>query len=149
MAATCQQLDAQPGAGVAYTRLGILAADGSVQPNAWPPVFDWQAQTQPTNPPSNCIPCAAMFRRAIWICAGGYKQVYARRGYRVFTRGRPGSTRCGSPMNRCSTTAYTAAAPAQKNTADRRLASWMRDGQYRSPRQPRPARSCAATPTRS
>ena len=53
-------------AGVAYTGLGILAADGSVQPNAWPPVFDWQAQTQPTNPPSNCIPCAAMFRRAMW-----------------------------------------------------------------------------------
>ena len=36
--AACQQaLDAQPGAGVAYTGLGILAADGSVQPNAWPP----------------------------------------------------------------------------------------------------------------
>jgi len=87
--AACQQaLDAQPGAGVAYTGLGILAADGSVQPNAWPPVFDWQAQTQPTNPPSNCIPCAAMFRRSMWARAGGYKQVYAPgEDTEFFTRG--------------------------------------------------------------
>lgn len=88
VAACRQALDAQPGTGVAYTGLGILAADGSVRPNAWPPAFDWQAQTRPTTPPSNCIPCAAMFRRTVWERAGGYTQVYAPgEDTEFFTRG--------------------------------------------------------------
>ncbi len=81
-------LDADRGLGVAYTGLGLIQPDGQVQPNAWPPAFDWTAQATPRVPPSNCIPCAAMFRRAMWERAGGYKQVYAPgEDTEFFTRG--------------------------------------------------------------
>lgn len=85
----CQRaLDADPGLGVAYTGLGLLQTDGSVSANDWPPAFDWSAQATPHNPPSNCIPCAAMFRRAMWERGGGYKQVYAPgEDTEFFTRG--------------------------------------------------------------
>jgi glycosyltransferase involved in cell wall biosynthesis len=81
-------LDADRGLGVAYSGLGLIQQDGSVQPNAWPPAFDWAAQSRPNVPPSNCIPCAAMFRRSMWERAGGYKQVYAPgEDTEFFTRG--------------------------------------------------------------
>jgi len=74
--------------GVAYSGLGLLQDNGTVNPNAWPPDFSWAAQTTVANPPSNCIPCAAMFRRAMWERAGGYKQVYAPgEDTEFFTRG--------------------------------------------------------------
>ena len=65
--AACQQaLDAQPGRSVAYTGLGILAADGSVQPNAWPPsLTGTRRPSRPTRRRTG-IPCAAMFRKALW-----------------------------------------------------------------------------------
>lgn len=66
-----------PDIGVAYTGLALIDDSGKKTPNAWPPHFSWEAQTEPHNPPSNCIPCAAMFRRELWQKAGGYKQVYA------------------------------------------------------------------------
>jgi len=88
VAATRTALDADRGLGVAYTGLGLIQQDDSVSLNAWPPPFDWEAQTKPTNPPSNCIPCAAMFRRSMWERAGGYKQVYApAEDTEFFTRG--------------------------------------------------------------
>jgi glycosyltransferase involved in cell wall biosynthesis len=81
-------LDADRGLGIAYSGLGLIQQDNSVSLNAWPPSFDWEAQTKPTNPPSNCIPCAAMFRREMWERAGGYKQVYApAEDTEFFTRG--------------------------------------------------------------
>jgi glycosyltransferase involved in cell wall biosynthesis len=81
-------LDADRGLGVAYTGLGLIQPDGQVQPNAWPPAFDWTSQATPRVPPSNCIPCAAMFRRTMWTRAGGYKQVYAPgEDTEFFTRG--------------------------------------------------------------
>lgn len=87
--AVCRQaLDADHALGVAYTGLGLIGTDGSVTPNAWPPAFDWQAQTTVANPPSNCIPCAAMFRRSLWQRSGGYVQVYAPgEDTEFFTRG--------------------------------------------------------------
>lgn len=88
VAACRQALDVDRGLGIAYTGLGLIQKDGNVQPNVWPPPFDWAAQATPSNPPSNCIPCAAMFRRSMWERAGGYKQVYAPgEDTEFFTRG--------------------------------------------------------------
>lgn len=86
--AVCRDaLLANPGLGIAYTGLSLYR-DGQLTLNAWPPDFDWEAQTTPHNPPSNCIPCAAMFRRSMWERAGGYKQVYApAEDTEFFTRG--------------------------------------------------------------
>lgn len=82
-----QALDADRALGVAYSGLGLITPSG-IQPNAWPPDFDWTAQSTPANPPSNTIPCAAMFRRSMWARVGGYKQVYApAEDTEFFTRG--------------------------------------------------------------
>ena len=81
-------LDADRGLGIVYSGLGIIQPDGTVQPNAWPPPFDWARQSATGVPPSNCIPCAAMFRRSMWERAGGYKQIYAPgEDTEFFTRG--------------------------------------------------------------
>ena len=80
-------LRADRGLGVAYSGLGLITPSG-IQPNAWPPDFAWEAQSTPANPPSNTIPCAAMFRRSMWARVGGYKQVYApAEDTEFFTRG--------------------------------------------------------------
>jgi glycosyltransferase involved in cell wall biosynthesis len=63
--------------GVAYAGLTIHFPDGSEHPNPWPPAFDFDGMVKPTNPPSNCVPCAAMFRRSMWERAGGYLQSHA------------------------------------------------------------------------
>lgn len=63
--------------GVVYTGLKIHFPDGSASVNPWPPKFDFDIMTQPTNPPSNCVPCAAMFRRSMWERGGGYLQSHA------------------------------------------------------------------------
>lgn len=66
------------GLGVAYSGLMMLNEDGSrFGKSGFPPEFDWEHQATPHNPPHNCIPCAAMFRRDMWKRSGGYKQVYA------------------------------------------------------------------------
>lgn len=65
------------GLGIAYTGLLVFNdADARGQRTGWPPEFDWEAQSTPHVPPSNCIPSAAMFRRSMWERAGGYKQEY-------------------------------------------------------------------------
>ena len=64
--------------GIAYTGLQIINADGGVGPGTdWPPEFDFATQMKVTNPPANCIPSGAMFRRIMWQRAGGYRQYYA------------------------------------------------------------------------
>jgi glycosyltransferase involved in cell wall biosynthesis len=63
--------------GVAYTGLVIITDDGHEQAAAWPPEFGWEGQATPHIPPSNCVPCAAAFRKSMWERSGGYRQVYA------------------------------------------------------------------------
>ena len=77
--AHCRQaLLEDPQLGIAYTGLCFIKADGTNEPyDAWPPAFDWKVQSTPNNPPYNCVPSAAMFRRKMWIRAGGYRQEYA------------------------------------------------------------------------
>ncbi len=65
------------GLGVAYTGLNIHFPDGTAGQSPWPPEFGFDGMTKPTNPPSNCVPCAAMFRRSMWERAGGYQQIHA------------------------------------------------------------------------
>lgn len=66
------------GLGIAYSGLGFLDGDGDFShASSWPPDFNWEVQSAVTNPPSNCIPSACMFRREMWRRAGGYKQEYA------------------------------------------------------------------------
>lgn len=80
-------LESDRGLGVVYTGLGLMSAQG-IQPNGWPPQFSWEAQTTVHNPPSNCVPCAAMFRKEMWRRAGGYRQEYAPgEDTEFFTRG--------------------------------------------------------------
>jgi glycosyltransferase involved in cell wall biosynthesis len=70
-------LRADRGLGIAYTGLGFLDEQGNVSAAAFPPPFEWARQSEPTNPPATCVPTAAMFRRAMWERAGGYRQCYA------------------------------------------------------------------------
>lgn len=62
--------------GVAYAGLMLFHEHGE-QRTGFPPEFHWESQAFPHNPPSTCVPCAAMFRRDIWRRAGGYQQVWA------------------------------------------------------------------------
>lgn len=70
-------MEADRSLGVAYTGLKIHFEDGSSSVSAWPPEFDFELMAKPGVPPPNCIPCAAMFRRNMWVRTGGYKQEYA------------------------------------------------------------------------
>lgn len=63
--------------GVVYTGLALVAPDGRLSQNAWPPEFDWEGMAKPTVPPSSCVPVAAMFRRSMWERSGGYRQEFA------------------------------------------------------------------------
>lgn len=63
--------------GIAYSGLSLLAPDGSMRLNPWPPQFQWEGMCVPHIPPSNYIPSACMFRRSMWERAGGYRQAFA------------------------------------------------------------------------
>lgn len=83
-------MDADRGLGVAYTGLGLINEQlDRIDPNpGWPPEFSWESQSSVSVPPSNTIPCAAMFRKSMWERAGGYKQEYAPgEDTEFFTRG--------------------------------------------------------------
>lgn len=63
--------------GVVYTGLEVFNDENGIrQRTGWPPEFSWESQSTPHVPPSSCVPSAAMFRRAMWERAGGYKQEY-------------------------------------------------------------------------
>lgn len=64
--------------GIVYSNLTLFSDDGTERlSNGFPPEFDWEAQSTPGNPPNNCIPSAALFRREMWRRAGPHKQEYA------------------------------------------------------------------------
>ena len=60
--------------GIAYTGLKLLWPDGRETLSPFPPAFDWERQATPGNPPPTCIPSGSMFRRDMWVRAGGYQQ---------------------------------------------------------------------------
>lgn len=66
------------GVGIAYTGLDVTYENGDIGKTEWPPEFNWdKIQSQVSNPPANCIPSAAMFRRSMWERAGAHRQAYA------------------------------------------------------------------------
>jgi glycosyltransferase involved in cell wall biosynthesis len=64
------------GMGVAYAGLMLFHEHGE-QRTGFPPEFHWESQALPHNPPSTCVPCAAMFKKEMWRRVGGYQQVWA------------------------------------------------------------------------
>ncbi len=65
------------GLGVAYTGLAMIHGDGRITESNWPGEFNWNIQAGGGNPPGNCIPSGAMFRKRMWTKAGGYYQEFA------------------------------------------------------------------------
>ena len=64
--------------GIGYSGLTIIDEHGKEKgQTGFPPQFNWEIQTQPTTPPSNCIPSACVFRKEMWERAGGVRQEYA------------------------------------------------------------------------
>jgi len=63
--------------GIAYTGLDVHYPNGEVRKFSWPPPFSWETQSTQHVPPNNCVPSASMFRRSMWLRAGGYRQEYA------------------------------------------------------------------------
>lgn len=64
--------------GIGYSGLTIIDENGKEKgQTGFPPQFNWEIQTQPTTPPSNCIPSACIFRKEMWERAGGVRQEYA------------------------------------------------------------------------
>ncbi len=69
---------ADRGVGIAYTGMDVTYENGNVNKTEWPPMFSWDnIQSKVANPPANCIPSAAMFRRSMWERAGEHRQAYA------------------------------------------------------------------------
>lgn len=64
--------------GIVYTGLTVMdEGEGKEYQTGFPPEFSWEAIEKVTNPPSNCIPSACMFRKSMWERAGGYIQSHA------------------------------------------------------------------------
>lgn len=63
--------------GVAYSGLTLFNDQDNWLSNGFPPPFDWELQATPSNPPSDCVPSACIFRRDMWLRAGPHKQEYA------------------------------------------------------------------------
>lgn len=64
--------------GIAYAGLTLIDAKGkTLGSSQFPPEFSWDIQSSLTNPPANCIPSAAMFRKEMWRRAGWHKQKFA------------------------------------------------------------------------
>ena len=72
-------LHADRGLGIAYGGLAFLDEGGRVGGRTdWPPEFSWETQSlAKAPPPSNAIPSACMFRKAMWARCGGIRQEYA------------------------------------------------------------------------
>jgi len=70
-------LQSDRGLGIVYSGLTMFDDNGMARPSDYPPAFDWESQAKVSNPPSNCIPSACMFRREMWERGGPHKQEYA------------------------------------------------------------------------
>jgi glycosyltransferase involved in cell wall biosynthesis len=70
-------IDARRDLGIVYSGITMFNDTDSWHNDGWPPPFDWDGQTMPHNPPSNCIPAACMFRKDMWYRAGPHRQEYA------------------------------------------------------------------------
>lgn len=79
--ATCRaEMMRDRGLGICWTGLTVLSPpDFKPGENKWTGGFDWywQASVQAGHPPHTTIPTGAMFRRAMYARAGGYKQEHA------------------------------------------------------------------------
>lgn len=120
--------------GIAYTGLAVEGEDGLVHHYNWPPEFSWDIQGRAKVPPANCVPSAAMFRRAMWERAGGYRQEFAPgEDAEFWTRG----LSVGFTARRV-TEHRLFRYRAHKQSASRRLKyvpidarlPWLRDGRY-------------------
>lgn len=65
------------GHGLAWTGMSVLRPGLRPTGNVWPGPFNWEWQAAASVPPHTTIPTGAMFRRAMWERAGGYRQQYA------------------------------------------------------------------------
>lgn len=68
------------GLGICWTGLTVIRPpDYTPGPNVWSGGFnwEWQASVKDGDPPHTTIPTGAMFRRALYERAGGYKQEHA------------------------------------------------------------------------
>lgn len=70
-------IDKSPDMGVVYSGLTLFDDQRAWLSDGFPPAFDWEKQAQATNPPSDCVPSACLFRREMWRRAGPHKQEYA------------------------------------------------------------------------
>lgn len=71
-------IDSSRDMGIVYTNLTLFNENGDHWlSNGFPPDFDWEVQAKVGNPPSDCVPSAAIFRREMWRRAGPHKQEYA------------------------------------------------------------------------
>lgn len=68
---------ADRGLGIAYSAVLSRSERGDVRMWEFEHDFDWEAIAQPSNPPVACVPSACLFRREMWLRAGGHKQEYA------------------------------------------------------------------------
>lgn len=71
-------IDGKRDVGIVYSNLTLFNDEGEAHAsNGFPPEFSWEQQAKPGNPPNNCIPSAALFRRDMWLRGGPHKQEYA------------------------------------------------------------------------
>lgn len=64
--------------GIVYGGLKMIGENDEYRgQTGFPPEFDMRVQITPHVPPSNCIPSACMFRKAMWERAGAIQQKYA------------------------------------------------------------------------
>jgi len=65
-------LDADPGLGIAYSKLVMVDDTGRTRVSGWPPDFCYKRQALGHNQ----VPSACLMRRSAWERAGGYKPQY-------------------------------------------------------------------------
>jgi len=63
--------------GIGYSGLMMHFENGDSALSNFPPEYNFENMIIVSNPPSNCVPSAAMFRRDMWLRSGGYRQEHA------------------------------------------------------------------------